>query len=680
MPMNRFFLFFTLFLLPLAACRSHKDAELPIASLLVSAGDTLQACDWVPTLRNVKSLRSDDCSVERLDSAAFVVGCTKLGPLNLLSLACGSERFDLVLIDASRPRSRERIATAGADGGCIRLEWTRRPDRLVALWQNERIEVRGDTLRIPSRARRVGHSVLRVWGECDGAVTNDLWIPLFRGEAVRDARQLARTDPRRMVIYSLMIDRFANGNPDNDAPLGREDVLPTVDWQGGDFAGITQKIDEGFFSELGMNTLWITPIAKNADGAWGLDTLPFTRFSAYHGYWPTDPTRLEERFGSEAELRTMLDRAHGRGMNVLVDLVANHLHRDSHLLLEHPDWPTDMYLPDGRPNVRLFDEERLTTWFDTFLPTLDLSRPEVAGPMTDSALYWLERFDFDGFRHDAAKHIDKRYWRMLTRKIRTRIGRPVFQIGETYGPHPLVRSYVNSGMLDAQFDFALFHVAQNAFGTGRADMAELGEALLLSLENYGFHHVMGNITGNHDKPRFISVAGGAVSLDEDTKAAGRRRKIEVGDTMAYRKLSLLEAFQFTVPGIPCVYYGDDYGVPGGNDPDNRKMMQFSGYDAREQGVRERLCRLARLRSERMPLLYGDLTHLEAGPGTLSFRRTYLGESVVVLFNNGAEARTLRCAFRSEQPLRPNFGGRLERGADSLAVRLEPYSFEILTIR
>ena len=193
----------------------------------------------------------------------------------------------------------------------------------------------------------------------------------------------------------------------------------------------------------------------------------------------------------------------------LVDYVANHLHQSSPILKEHPDWVTPMYTEDGRLNVRLFDDERLTTWFDTFLPTLDLEKEEVREAMTDSALYWIRHYDFDGFRHDAAKHIPESYWRLLTKKIRKeRNWNHLYQIGETYGSVELVRSYVKSGMLDGQFDFNVYHTAVKVFGLDGGDMRVLNTELYKSLDNYGYHNLMGYISGNHDKPRFISVAGG----------------------------------------------------------------------------------------------------------------------------------------------------------------------------
>jgi glycosidase len=516
----------------------------------------------------------------------------------------------------------------------------------------------------------------------DGRTTNDILVKLQYGKVLDNIADLTRKDKQAFILYSLMIDRFNNGNKANDKPLNQLDVLPTVDYHGGDFKGITEKIKSGFFSNLGINTIWISPIAQNVEGAWGLDKDPFTRFSAYHGYWPVNPTVIDYHFGTDTELREMLDEAHKRNLNVILDYVANHLHQESPILKQHPDWNTPMHLPDGRPNIRLFDEQRLTTWFDTFLPTLDLERDDVCEAMTDSALYWLQTYDFDGFRHDAAKHIPEKYWRMLTKKIKQRIDNPdIFQIGETYGKPQLLRSYVKSGMLDSQFDFGIYHSAVNTFGTPDNTMKDLFKDLTRSLNSYGYHNLMGNISGNHDKPRFISVAGGTVSLKENTKAAGRKRKIEVGDTVAYRKLALLESFMFTIPGIPCIYQGDEYGVPGANDPDNRRMMQFDGYDHNESRLLETVKKLTKIRSSSLPLIYGDLIPLYCDDDLFAFVRVYMGNKVIVAFNHSAESKELNIQLpfnASFSNLKTNFGQIIESNDETLTMLLEPYAFEILT--
>ena len=275
-----------------------------------------------------------------------------------------------------------------------------------------------------------GRSFIRVYAFGDGKQINDLLIPLENGKVVNDVAQLTRHDDHAQVLYSLMIDRFHNGNKANDWKMNSPEVLDIVDYQGGDIAGITQKIKEGFFNELGINTIWISPITQNPWDAWGMNKFPngnkydntktYTKFSGYHGYWPIFTTEVEKRFTTEEELHEMLQVAHEHGLNVILDYVANHMHINSPTLQEHPNWHTDSILPDGRRNFELWDEARLTTWFDVHIPTLDLERPEVCSPMTDSALVWLEKFAFDGFRHDACKHIPLNYWRELGAKMKQR--------------------------------------------------------------------------------------------------------------------------------------------------------------------------------------------------------------------------------------------------------------------
>lgn len=532
--------------------------------------------------------------------------------------------------------------------GKINLGNTKTPKKIVAMWQNRTLpdsyiehNESGFAIEIPNEAAKTERSYIRVFACDDEALFNDILIPLENKNVITDAAKLNRHDAHTQVLYSLMIDRFNNGNTNNDSKLNTPEVLKKVDYYGGDIAGITKKINEGFFNNLGINTIWISPITQNPYDAWGLYDDPRTRFSGYHGYWPINITKIDERFGSDAELREMLDAAHAKGLNVLLDYVANHLHIKSPIIQEHPDWVTDSITPDGRRNFELWDEYRLTTWFDTHLATLDLERAEVYEPMTDSALYWIANFDFDGFRHDACKHIPEIYWRTLMKKMKARFpNRQIYQIGETYGSPELINSYVKSGMLDAQFDFNVYDNFIDAIVRPNGSFAKLSPVLQQSLNIYGYHNLMGYITGNHDRARFISLAGGAVLLDEDTKRAGWKRLITVGKEDAYKKLSLLEAFIFSIPGVPCIYQGDEYGVPGGNDPDNRRMMQFDGYNEKETSVKNLVEKLSQLRRNSMPLLYGDFIPLYADDDVLVFSRVYMGENVVVALNKSNEEKTV----------------------------------------
>ena len=488
-----------------------------------------------------------------------------------------------------------------------------------------------------------GRAWLRVFAENDEYLFNDMLLPLQDGKVVTDAAQLNRHDPQAQVLYSLMIDRFYNGNTANDWKMNSPEVLDIVDYQGGDLAGITAKIADGYFDELGVNTLWISPITQNPWDAWGCYTFQngnkydpsktYTKFSGYHGYWPIYATKLDDRFGTPEELHTLLDSAHAHGINVVLDYVANHMHINSPTLQAHPDWHTDSILPDGRRNFELWDEARLTTWFDKHIPTLDLEREEVCEAMTDSALYWLANYELDGYRHDACKHIPEGYWRMLGQKIATRWpGRPIWMIGETYGSPELIGSYVKSGMLNAQFDFNVYFTTREAL-CGLTGMDEIMKNELTSLKTYGAHHTMGNISGNHDQIRFASIAGGAIDLHSQGKEEGWTTTVGIGDAdKAYKRALLLEVINMTMPGVPCIYQGDEYGEVGANDPDNRHMMRFETLSLDERNMREKVTELIHMRRNSMPLLYGELIPLIDRPEEIIYQRVYLGEKVTVIIN------------------------------------------------
>lgn len=610
-----------------------------------------------------------------------------LDPSNSLKEGNGSGGFNSVLkltgADASKAPV---ISTLKTDAQKVQLAAINNPTKVVAMWQNVAIPATLSdgliTVDLPSEASGLKRSFIRVWASNVDGVSNDVLIPLRNGEVVTDAAMLDRHDKHRNVLYSLMIDRFKNGNPKNDKKLNQADVLPIVDYMGGDLQGVTQKINDGFFTDLGINTIWLSPITQNPYNAWGQNEKPKTKFSGYHGYWPIYVTQVEERFGTPDELRTLLDAAHAKGLNVILDYVANHMHIDSPTLKEHPDWTTPAVTPDGRENIGLWDEYRLTTWFDKHIPTLDLERFEIYEPMTDSALYWIANYDFDGFRHDASKHIPEVYWRTLTQKMKSRFPeRELYQVGETYGSPELINSYVKSGMLDAQFDFNVYDAATGAIALPEGSMKSLAQTIQSSLDTYGYHNLMAYISGNHDRPRYISLAGGALSFSEDTKAAGWNRDITVGDSTSYDKLSLLEAVMFTIPGVPTLYQGDEYGVPGGNDPDNRRMMSFDGYNEREAQVKAKVSRLAELRRTNMALIYGDMMPLYSDDDVMVFARNYMGNVAIVGFNKSVEARQVDVRLPLSLDLSGvgvNFGNELSVSGDVVKMVLAPLSFEVAT--
>ncbi|AUC78980.1 alpha-amlyase [Nonlabens sp. MB-3u-79] len=517
-------------------------------------------------------------------------------------------------------------------------------DQVVVLYENQLIEAvkttneNNYTVHLPKKdfSKRISKTQLvRVYASDANGRTNDLLIPVQNAQVVEDPTQLARNDFHTQVLYFMMVDRFLDADKSNTKPVPDPEVLPKANYMGGDLAGVLAKIKDGYFEDLGINTVWLSPITQNPEGAYGLWTEPRTKFSGYHGYWPISNTKIDYRFGDEQLLKEIIEEAHKRDMNVILDYVANHVHEEHPLYKEHPEWATNLYLEDGSLNTERWDDHRLTTWFDTFMPTLDFSQPEVVEKMTDSALYWVTKYKLDGFRHDATKHVPETYWRTLTQKIRNNTDRPIYQIGETYGSYDLIRGYVSTGMLDAQFDFNQYDAAVSAFATKDGNYANLTETLQKGLEYYGHHHLMGNISGNQDRARFISYASGDVKFDEDAKKAGWTREIVMSDSTAFDRLGMLQAFNMTMPGVPVIYYGDEYGSIGANDPDNRKMMKFNGLSDREKNLRQLVQELVQLRRNSMSLLYGTTQVMAENNGLLVIKRSYFGEETTIFFNENA---------------------------------------------
>lgn len=535
---------------------------------------------------------------------------------------------------------------------------------------------------IPEEAKSIKRSQIRIYAYGFNKLSNDVLIPLEYGRVISTSSLIERTDLHSQIMYFMMVDRFANGDKSNDAvPL--DGVSAKANFLGGDIAGLEQKISSGYFTNLGFNTLWLSPIAKNPDGAWGYWNKGLTtKFSAYHGYWPTSYSLVDRRFGTNESFKKMITSAHAKDINVVLDFVAHHIHTDHPLYRQHPDWVTTLNLPDGTLNTERWDEYRLTTWFDTFLPTLDFAKPEVNSVISDSVMFWVRNFDIDGFRHDASKHVPEIFWRTLTQKIRNernKNGKTFYQIGETYGSHELIGSYVNSGQMDAQFDFNLYDASVAAFAydarDDKKDFDLLKTAIEQSFHYYGHHHLMGNISGNQDKPRFISIADGSVRSDEDTKLAGWTRDIQNKSTQGFQKLAQLHAFNFTIPGIPVVYYGDEIGMPGGNDPDNRRVMKFENLSEDESTLKDVVQQLANVRNNNIEFIYGDFKILNSTEGSFAYERTYFGKKSIVVFTK--TAAKIKIKSKESRNAKTYFNHSVKQTEEDIILEMSNNDFEII---
>ena len=504
-------------------------------------------------------------------------------------------------------------------------------------------------IRIPiTDALSQGTQRIRIAASYDGVSAPLADVLLIEG--IPAGQDTTRKTWYDTILYSLMVDRFNDGDPSNNAPVADGRLDDRVNYVGGDLAGVLDQIRSGYFSNLGVNTLWISPVYRGPTVAFQEYPPPHRWFSGYHGYWPVSHTEVDPRFGDLALLREVVDAAHERNMRILLDFVANHVHEQHQIVADHPDWFGDLALPDGSLNIRRWDEYRLTTWFEPYLPSFDLvGSDEALEYLTDNALWWLEQTGADGFRHDAVKHVPNTFWRLLTQKLAehpTLSHQRVYQIGETFGDYALISSYVNEGQLDAQFNFNLFDTALRAHLDPDQPMSSLLTELDKTAQVYGPLHVMGNVMDSHDKARFPALAEGDLSLDDaGNTQIGWDNPPQLDDEATYAKTQLYMAYNLTIPGVPVIYYGNEVALTGANDPDNRRPMVF-GEDVSPDQQRhfEAVRALIALRNRHAAFRYGDLYPIYAGDNAICYSRTSLQERMLVCLNKGNYTQTIDIAW------------------------------------
>jgi len=490
-------------------------------------------------------------------------------------------------------------------------------------------------------------------------------------------------DWRDAVLYFVLVDRFKNGNPSNDGPA-IAGVQPAAGYQGGDFEGVTQTIESGYFEELGVNTLWLSVPFDNTDAAGvGDDGMSY---SAYHGYWPKDLALTESRQGSLAELEALVDAAHAHGLKVIVDYAMNHVHISSPVYQQHQEWFWPLSFDNktcvcgGGCGWDGSDGKRC--WFRDYLPDFNFTNAEARAFSVDNAMGWISSTGIDGLRLDAVKHIEDSWLLDLRARVKAEI-EPVtnqhfYMVGETFtGDKATIQYYVNpSTMLDGQFDFPLRASLVASLLTRQSPMTEL-DSFLVANDGYYGAGVMSTFVGNHDVPRAIHFAQDQ-PLWGDVWAGGKDRAWQnqpalPGGMSAFERLGNAFTLLFTLPGVPLIYYGDEVGMPGAGDPDNRRFMQWSGYSAGQVFLKTHLQSLAAIRAAHPALRRGTRETLAATSDTLVYRMQDGADVVFVAVNRADSSRTVgglpSASLQDELDLSTHTGPELELPARSARILL-----------
>lgn len=438
------------------------------------------------------------------------------------------------------------------------------------------------------------------------------------------------------IIYYAFTDRFKDGNPANTAKVRDHAVDPVANYHGGDFEGVLQALEAGYFESLGVNVIWLAPLNQNPAGAWQEYLPPFRSYTGYHGYWPIRRYAVEPRFGGEAALRALIDAAHEREVKILADLVLKHVHIKNPIRTQRPELFGDLELSDGTQNLRRWDDYPFTTWFEPFLPAFDFRNPETVDFLLEDAAYWIGNFGLDGYRLDAVKHIRPDFWWRFRTHMRDSFpGARHYFVGETFQSREGIAAFVGPNMLDGQFDFPLYDRLMECFALGTASFVKLEAALRESEAVYGRSTRMSPLFGNHDKPRFMAYADGDLpdSDEADEEEVGWNKRLRVDNPAAYSKLKLAMTFLMSIDGVPMLYYGDEIGMTGAGDPDNRRRMRFDReVTVAELSVRDHFSKLAQARRSNPALYMGSRRTLVANDSTYAYLRAHGSNRALVAFN------------------------------------------------
>ncbi|MGJ0023429.1 glycoside hydrolase family 13 protein [Streptococcus dysgalactiae] len=416
------------------------------------------------------------------------------------------------------------------------------------------------------------------------------------------------------VWYIILPDRFANGDPSNDPQVTQIwDSLRTPnysDFYGGDLQGIIDKLD--YLEELGINGIYLCPI--------------FTA-ETHHKYDTIDYFEIDPHFGDKVLFKQLVEDCHRRGIKIMMDAVFNHIGTASYQWQDvlrngeashFRDWFHINQFPvsfinncvegqwNTRANYHMFA-------FDEHMPKLNTANPEVRHYLLSVARYWIDYFDIDGWRLDVANEIDHAFWREF-RNVCDSAKKDFYIMGEIWhSSQPwlagdqfhAVMNYAYTGCILSHYAYGNITLSQM--------IADLNRQSMLYREQT--NQVMFNLFAAHDMPRLIDLCGNDKTL-----------------------MRFVLAFMYLQKGSPAIFYGDELGLLGGQDPDCRRCMPWE-KELQDSSLHDFYRDLISLKKEHSQLIsLGELeiTQLDDQKDLLSFKITLEDKSISAIFNAGED--------------------------------------------
>ena len=443
------------------------------------------------------------------------------------------------------------------------------------------------------------------------------------GATSTSATRASQAGWRSQVLYLVIPDRFRDGDPSNNDATGCADRANPRRYHGGDFEGLRQSL--GYIRDVGATAIWITPPNRQA----GPD-----RCGGYHGYWidytdaPDDA--LAPELGTPDDLGRLTADMHSSNMRFVLDMVVNHAGDAARLPRQHPEWFHDRATCGrlGSPQVYCPVDNH---------PDFAQERADVASYLSSVEARAVARYRVDGIRMDTAKHVPASYFKGSFFPAVRAENSALFAVAEIFeeGSTASFVPYLDAGF-DSAFHYPLYSALVDGIAHG-GSVDRVARAVADGIATVGADRALDLVlfVDNHDVPRFANLPGYGVAEDDI------RRRLMLG-------LDLI----FTLPGIPQLYYGDELGMYGGGDPDNRRDLPAWAMDraaraaphagvavAGSDVIYARVQRLSALRRTVPALSDGEYKELwrqngAGNPNVLAFSRGKGDGARIVVVHNG----------------------------------------------
>ncbi|MFO1445507.1 alpha-glucosidase C-terminal domain-containing protein [Bacillus sp. Bva_UNVM-123] len=422
-------------------------------------------------------------------------------------------------------------------------------------------------------------------------------------------------------IYFLMVDRFSNGDFQNDYQV---DVKDPESYHGGDFQGIINKLD--YIKDMGFTTIWLSSIFDNEE-------------KGYHGFWIQDYYNTEEHFGTIDEFKQLVKEAHKRDMKVMIDFIVNQVGPNHPWLKdsEKTEWFHEEKDMESLQNQQELEE----AWVDG-LPDLKQENPEVKNYLIDAAKWWITETNIDGYHLNAINYVPKSFLSEFTKEIKG-IKNDFYLLGEVKSEdEKLISQYGETG-LDGFINYPLMEKVRPIFAAVDQSTDNLLSAEIELNSVYRDPNVMGNLMDNNQTVRF--------TRDAITKNQHPGPRWKLALTHLY-----------TIPGIPIVYYGSEIALDGGLGVENHGQMDFRT----DKDLIDYITKLGELRKTLPSLTRGTFEILAEENDMAVYKRTYQDETTVIAINNSSESQTVTLnaeQLEDENELRGLLANDLVRSSD-----------------